>query len=203
MVSQDSDQSDSAQEKIAENPSLWNNGRSYQGNLRGRRKVVDKDGFRSNIAIVISDGLGRVMFAKRLGQQAWQFPQGGVDKGESAEQALYRELYEEVGLERSDVRIIQRSKKWLRYRIPVSMQRKNSKPLCIGQKQKWFFLELVGDASKVRFDTSGTPEFDGWEWVNYWYPVNSVVSFKRNVYRHALQEFSEKNMRFEQHSGGV
>ncbi len=203
MVSQDSDQSDSAQEKIAENPSLWNNGRSYQGNLRGRRKVVDKDGFRSNIAIVISDGLGRVMFAKRLGQQAWQFPQGGVDKGESVEQALYRELYEEVGLEPSDVRIVQRSKKWLRYRIPVSMQRKNSIPLCIGQKQKWFFLELVGDSSKVRFDTSGTPEFDGWEWVNYWYPINSVVSFKRNVYRHALQEFSEKNMRFEQKSGGA
>ena len=148
--------------------------------------MVDKDGFRSNIAIVISDGRGRVMFAKRLGQQAWQFPQGGVDKGESVEQALYRELYEEVGLEPSDVRIIQRSKKWLRYRIPVSMQRKNSIPLCIGQKQKWFFLELVG-----------------WEWVNYWYPINSVVSFKRNVYRHALQEFSEKNMRFEQKSGGA
>ena len=165
--------------------------------------MVDKDGFRSNIAIVISDGLGRVLFAKRLGQRAWQFPQGGIDKGESVEQALYRELYEEVGLERSDVRIIQRTKKWLRYRIPVSMQRKNSKPLCIGQKQKWFFLELTGDASKVRFDTSGTPEFDGWEWVNYWYPVNAVVSFKRNVYRHALQEFSEKNMRFEQQSGGA
>jgi len=160
--------------------------------------VVDKDGFRSNVAIVISDGRGKVFLAKRLGQQSWQFPQGGVDKGESADQALFRELYEEVGLESSDVEIIQRSKKWLRYLIPPSMQRKNSKPLCIGQKQKWYFLQLTGDTSKVCFDTSGSPEFDGWQWVNYWYPINSVISFKRNVYRNALHEFAAANMRFEQ-----
>jgi putative (di)nucleoside polyphosphate hydrolase len=160
--------------------------------------VVDKDGFRSNVAIVISDGRGKVFLAKRLGQQSWQFPQGGVDKGESADQALFRELYEEVGLESSDVKIIQRSKKWLRYHIPPSMQRKNSKPLCIGQKQKWYFLQLTGDTSKVCFDTSGSPEFDGWQWVNYWYPINSVISFKRNVYRNALHEFAAANMRFEQ-----
>ena len=71
--------------------------------------MVDKDGFRSNVAIVISNGLGQLFWAKRVGQNAWQFPQGGVDKGESAEETLYRELYEEVGLESSDVKIIQRS----------------------------------------------------------------------------------------------
>ena len=104
--------------------------------------MVDKDGFRANIAIIISDGLGKVLLAKRLGQNAWQFPQGGIDKGESVEQALFRELYEEVGLNSGDVKIIRRCKKWLRYRIPPAMQRKNSKPLCIGQKQKWFFLQI-------------------------------------------------------------
>jgi len=159
--------------------------------------VVDKDGFRSNIAIVISDGKGKVFWAKRLGQKAWQFPQGGVNPGESAEQALYRELYEEVGLESTDVKIIQRSKKWLRYNIPPQMQRKHSKPLCVGQKQKWFFLQLTGNIDKVRFDATGNPEFDGWEWVNYWYPIESVVSFKRNVYRNALTEFAPANARFE------
>lgn len=159
--------------------------------------MVDKDGFRSNIGIIISDGFGKVLLAKRVGQKAWQFPQGGIDKGESEVQALFRELYEEVGLEPDDVKIIKRCKKWLRYRIPISMQRKNSKPLCIGQKQKWFFLQLTASTSKIRFDTSGTPEFDGWEWVNYWYPINAVVSFKRNVYRSALQEFSEENARLE------
>lgn len=159
--------------------------------------MVDKDGFRSNIAIVISDGKGKVFWAKRLGQKAWQFPQGGVNPGESAEQALYRELYEEVGLESTDVKIIQRSKKWLRYNIPPQMQRKHSKPLCVGQKQKWFFLQLTGNIDKVRFDATGNPEFDGWEWVNYWYPIESVVSFKRNVYRNALTEFASANARFE------
>lgn len=165
--------------------------------------MVDKDGFRSNVAIVITNGQGKLFWAKRLGQNAWQFPQGGLDKGESVEEALYRELYEEVGLESGDVKIIQRTKKWLRYHIPAQMQRKHSKPLCIGQKQKWFYLELTGETSKVRFDTTGTPEFDGWEWVNYWYPINSVVSFKRNVYRNALLEFAPANARFEQLSRGV
>jgi len=165
--------------------------------------VVDKDGFRANVGIVISDGKGKVFLAKRVGQQSWQFPQGGIDKGESVEQALYRELYEEVGLESSDVKIIQRTKRWLHYRIPEAMQRKRSKPLCIGQKQKWFFLQMTGDAAKVRFDTSGTPEFDDWEWVNYWYPINAVISFKSNVYRNALQEFSQPNIRFQQQSRGA
>ncbi|MEJ6743473.1 MAG: RNA pyrophosphohydrolase [Porticoccaceae bacterium] len=165
--------------------------------------MVDKDGFRSNVAIVISNGMGKLFWAKRLGQNAWQFPQGGVSQGETAEQTLYRELYEEVGLESKDVKIIQRSKKWLRYHIPPKMQRRHSKPLCIGQKQKWFYLELTGEASAVRFDTTDSPEFDGWEWVNYWYPIGSVVSFKRSVYRSALLEFAPANALFEQQSRGA
>ena len=160
--------------------------------------MVDKDGFRSNVAIVIGDGNGRLFWAKRIRQQAWQFPQGGIDRGESAEDALYRELYEEVGLKSNDVKIIQRSKRWLRYHIPEQMQRKHTKPLCIGQKQRSFYLQMTCDPQLVRFDTSGTPEFDDWKWVNYWYPVNSVIAFKRNIYRNALQEFSSVNARLQQ-----
>ena len=119
--------------------------------------MLDKDGFRANVGMVISDGRGRVLLAKRLGQDAWQFPQGGVDKGESAEQALFRELYEEVGLTSSDVRIVQRTKKWLRYRIPPAMQRKRSKPLCIGQKQKWFFLEFNKISGFSSFNKINSP----------------------------------------------
>lgn len=159
--------------------------------------MVDKDGFRSNVAMVISNGRGQVFWAKRMGQRAWQFPQGGIDQGESAQQALYRELYEEVGLESGDVKIIQQSSRWLRYLIPEKMQRKHSKPLCVGQKQRWFFLQLVGDQQKINFDATGNPEFDGWEWVSYWYPINQVVSFKQNVYRQALAEFSQANAKFQ------
>ena len=158
----------------------------------------DKDGFRSNVAIVIGDDNGRLFWSKRIRQQAWQFPQGGIDRCESAEDALYRELYEEVGLKANDVTIIQRSKRWLRYHIPEQMQRKHTKPLCIGQKQRWFYLQMTCDPQLVRFDTSGTPEFDDWKWVNYWYPVNSVIAFKRNIYRNALQEFSSVNARLQQ-----
>ena len=159
--------------------------------------MVDKDGFRSNVAMVISNGCGQVFWAKRMGQRAWQFPQGGIDQGESEEQALYRELYEEVGLEVGDVKIIQQTNRWLRYRIPEKMQRKRSIPRCIGQKQRWFFLQLMEDPKKICFNATGNPEFDGWEWVSFWYPINQVVSFKQNVYRQALTEFSQTNARFQ------
>jgi putative (di)nucleoside polyphosphate hydrolase len=147
--------------------------------------------------MVISNGRGQVFWAKRMGQRAWQFPQGGIDEGESVEQALYRELYEEVGLEPGDVKIVQQTKRWLRYNIPEKMQRKHSKPRCVGQKQRWFFLRLVGDQSKIKFDATGHPEFDDWEWVSYWHPINQVVSFKQNVYRQALSEFAQTNVRFQ------
>lgn len=186
-----------AQEKIAEFSRLWNNRLLYCKTFVGIFKLVDKDGFRSNVAMVISNGRGQVFWAKRMGQRAWQFPQGGIDQGESAQDAMYRELYEEVGLEAEDVKIIQQSKRWLRYHIPEKMQRKHSFPRCIGQKQRWFFLQLIGDQKKINFNATGNPEFDGWEWVNYWYPVSQVVSFKQNVYRQALAEFSNTNTRFQ------
>jgi len=147
--------------------------------------------------MVIGNGRGKLFWAKRVGQRAWQFPQGGIDPGESAEQALYRELYEEVGLEAGDVKIVQQTKKWLRYQIPERMQRKHSNPRCIGQKQRWFFLRLVGDQKKINFNATGNPEFDAWEWVNYWYPISAVVPFKQKVYRKALVEFAPANAGFE------
>jgi putative (di)nucleoside polyphosphate hydrolase len=160
-------------------------------------KLVDQDGYRSNVAMVISNGHGQVFWAKRMGQKAWQFPQGGIDQGETTEQALYRELYEEVGLKAEDVKIIHQTKRWLRYNIPEKMQRKYVKPRCIGQKQRWFFLQLIGDQKNISFDRTGSPEFDAWEWVSYWHPINQVVSFKQSVYRQALSEFSQTNARFQ------
>lgn len=185
-----------AQEKIAESSRLWNNG-ALGTIFGGILKLVDKDGFRANVAMVISNGRGQVLLAKRVGQKAWQFPQGGIDQGESAQQALFRELYEEVGLKSDDVKIVQQCKRWLRYHIPEKMQRKNVTPRCIGQKQRWFFLQLVGDQKKINFNATGHPEFDAWEWVSYWYPINQVISFKQNVYRQALAEFAPINARFQ------
>lgn len=150
--------------------------------------MIDSEGFRANVGIIISNQQGQVLWARRQGQNAWQFPQGGVDEGESAEQTMYRELYEEVGLKPEDVKILKQTHEWLPYRLPTRYLRQGNKPLCIGQKQKWFLLQLIGDEKLIRFDCGSRAEFDFWRWVSYWYPMRNVIDFKRDVYRQALIE---------------
>lgn len=152
--------------------------------------MIDAEGYRPNVGIVICNNEGKLLWAKRIGQKAWQFPQGGIKENESLEEALYRELDEEVGLSADDVRILHRTGDWLRYRLPKNFIRYHRDPLCIGQKQKWFLLGLESDDSKVVLSKSGVPEFDDWRWVNYWYPVSQVIEFKRDVYRKALTELA-------------
>lgn len=152
--------------------------------------MIDKDGFRPNIGIIVSNSKGMLLWGKRIGQDAWQFPQGGIKYSESIEEALYRELHEELGLFPQDVEILGRTKHWLRYRLPRYLQRQHFKPLCIGQKQKWFLLKLLGEDDAVCLNRSDDPEFDDWRWVDYWYPLKEVIHFKRQVYRRALQELS-------------
>jgi len=150
--------------------------------------VLDTEGFRPNVGIVLVNQEGRVLWAKRLGgQDAWQFPQGGIDHDESPEQALFRELMEEVGLSEHHVKVLGGTRGWLRYRLPPKLMR-NTKPQCIGQKQKWFLLELIATDDALNLNASQKPEFSSWEWVSYWYPISKVVSFKREVYRRALKE---------------
>lgn len=149
--------------------------------------MIDNQGFRANVGIIISNNRGQVLWTKRVNQDAWQFPQGGVKQNESPEQALYRELKEEVGLEPKDVHILACTKHWLKYYIPRHFIRK-SYPRCIGQKQKWFLLSLRSSVEQIRFDLTDSPEFDAWSWVNYWYPLSQVISFKKDVYRKALKE---------------
>lgn len=107
---------------------------------------------------------------------------------------MYRELFEEVGLSRKDVRILASTRNWLRYKLPKRLVRWDTKPVCIGQKQKWFLLQLIGSDAEINMQTSSTPEFDGWRWVSYWYPVRQVVSFKRDVYRRVMKEFASVTM---------
>ena len=152
--------------------------------------MLDRDGYRPNVAIVIANGRNQVFWGKRIREHSWQFPQGGINPGESAEQAMYRELFEEVGLSRKDVRILASTRNWLRYKLPKRLVRWDTKPVCIGQKQKWFLLQLISSDNDINMQTSSTPEFDGWRWVSYWYPVRQVVSFKRDVYRRVMKEFA-------------
>jgi len=150
--------------------------------------VIDLDGYRPNVGIILSNREGQVFWAKRIGQDAWQFPQGGINKNESPEQAMYRELREEVGLLPEHVEVMASTTSWLRYRLPKHLIRRGSHPLCIGQKQRWFLLRMDCSEEHVCFDTTGSPEFDHWRWVDYWHPVGEVVFFKRKVYQLALKE---------------
>lgn len=149
---------------------------------------IDSDGFRANVGIILCNEEGKLLLAGRIGSKGWQFPQGGMQQGESAEEAMFRELHEEVGLLEGDVEVLGSTNDWLRYRLPKKYVRHHSKPLCIGQKQRWFILRLVGPDDCVRVDRSETPEFDRWRWVEFWRPVNDVIYFKRRVYARALHE---------------
>ncbi|MCG2635216.1 MAG: RNA pyrophosphohydrolase [Gammaproteobacteria bacterium] len=152
-------------------------------------QIIDAEGFRSNVGMVVVNHKAEVLWARRAGYDSWQFPQGGIEPGESPEAAAYRELREEIGLEADDVALLGRTENWLRYRIPPRLVRR-SKPTCIGQKQIWFLLHMTGDTRRIRFDRGDKPEFDRWKWVDYWHPVDEVVPFKQSVYRQALTELA-------------
>ncbi len=152
--------------------------------------IIDADGFRANVGIVLMHR-DQVFLGRRSGGRGWQFPQGGVRSGESLEQALFRELEEEIGVQKSGVDLLGQTERWLRYRLPARYVRRNQQPVCIGQKQRWFLLRL--NSAEVGFDLARTaePEFDGWRWASYWEPVREVIYFKRPVYARALTELAQ------------
>ncbi len=152
--------------------------------------MLDKDGYRPNVGIILLNRRNEVFWGKRLGQHSWQFPQGGIKPGETPEQAMYRELYEEVGLETEHVQIVGRTRGWLRYDVPEQWIRREMRGSYRGQKQIWYLLRLVGNDRDVRLDRSEKPEFDAWRWHEYWVPMESVIEFKREVYGKALHELA-------------
>ncbi len=153
--------------------------------------MIDAAGYRANVGIIITNANKKVLWCRRAKQKdAWQFPQGGIQWGETPMDALYREMQEELGLAPKDVKIIAESAHWFSYDLPLHFRRYDLKPLCIGQKQRWFLLELIAPDGHVRLDSVITPEFDAWQWVDYWYPLTRIIAFKRQVYQQALTEFA-------------
>ncbi|MEQ3724743.1 RNA pyrophosphohydrolase [Alcanivorax sp.] len=154
--------------------------------------IIDDKGFRLNVGIIIAGQDGRVFWGRRVGNRdAWQFPQGGMMPGETPEETLFRELEEEVGLLPEHVDIIASTEGWLTYRLPRRfLRRPRNRPHCIGQRQKWFLLQLTAEEQSIDLFASDSPEFKDWRWVNYWYPIRKVVHFKRGVYARALRELA-------------
>jgi putative (di)nucleoside polyphosphate hydrolase len=150
--------------------------------------MIDSEGFRANVGIILTNDQGQVFWARRIGMDAWQFPQGGIKKNESPKMAMYRELKEEIGLEPEHVELINSTDDWLRYWLPKRYIRQNRGPLCIGQKQIWYLLKLTVDETYLDLSYTSEPEFDSWKWVDFWRPVEEVISFKRQVYQQALKQ---------------
>ena len=162
--------------------------------------VIDRDGYRPNVGIILCNSKNEVFWGKRVREHSWQFPQGGINPGESPEVAMYRELHEEVGLHQQHVKILGRTREWLRYEVPDHWIRREWRGNYRGQKQIWFLLRLVGRDCDVCLRATEKPEFDAWRWHDYWVPTEAVVEFKREVYQKAQSELvrfleSQNNVR--------
>jgi putative (di)nucleoside polyphosphate hydrolase len=173
--------------------------------------MLDREGYRPNVGIVLLNSRNEVFWGKRVGQHSWQFPQGGIAHGESPEQAMYRELHEEVGLLPEHVQIIGRTRDWLRYDVPEEYLRRQHatrvhRAAYKGQKQIWFLLRFVGLDSDVQLRATEHPEFDAWRWVPFWIQLDAVIGFKREVYQLALSELARylaKGVRMQQLAWGT
>lgn len=152
--------------------------------------MLDRDGFRPNVGIILLNQKNQVFWGKRIRTHSWQFPQGGIDRGETPEQAMFRELHEEVGLKPNHVRVVARTRDWLRYEVPDRFIRRDARGHYRGQKQIWFLLQLLGQDWDLNLRATDHPEFDAWRWNDYWVPLDVVVEFKRGVYEMALTELS-------------
>ena len=150
--------------------------------------MIDRDGYRPNVAIVLVNHKNEVFWGKRVKEHNWQFPQGGIKPGETPEQAMYRELEEETGLKPDHVMILGRTKSWLHYNVPMHWIKREWRGTYKGQKQIWYLLRLVGRDWDIRLRASTHPEFDAWRWHEYWVPLDTVIEFKRDVYRQALHQ---------------
>lgn len=149
---------------------------------------MKEPGYRLNVGLIIANENGELLLCKRKKMNSWQFPQGGIDFGESPIKAAKRELFEEVGISSKSVTLIESLDDWLKYEIPKKSRRRNFLDRKFkGQKQKWFLFKLKKNV-EVTFENDPDNEFDDFKWVSYWYPLNVIISFKEKVYREVLNK---------------
>ena len=148
----------------------------------------EESNYRLNVGLIIVNNYGKVLICKRKNSNQWQFPQGGIDKGESPIEAAKREIFEEVGIKPSKIKVLGKIKDWVKYEIPKELAKKSFKNKgIVGQKQKWFIFKIKSEAC-ISFVNDPDNEFDDFAWVSYWRPIALIVSFKKEVYRNVLAE---------------
>lgn len=119
--------------------------------------MIDRDGYRPNVAIILCNAKNEVFWGKRIREHSWQFPQGGINQGEAPEDAMYRELEEETGLKREHVKILGRTKNWLHYNVPSHWVKREWRGTYKGQKQIWYLLRLTGARPRYSPARLGAP----------------------------------------------
>jgi putative (di)nucleoside polyphosphate hydrolase len=146
--------------------------------------------YRSNVGIMMVNEKGYVFVGQRLdnNQNAWQMPQGGIDAGEDPETAAYRELLEETGVKKQDVRFVASSSRWLSYDLPEDLIPILWNGKFRGQKQKWFLFKFLGEDGDINIATEH-PEFSKWKWISKENLLKEIVPFKKSVYENVLKEF--------------
>lgn len=149
----------------------------------------DLKDYRPGVGIVLFNAEGKVLVAERLDNPgAWQMPQGGIDKGEEPEKAVFREMKEEIGTD--NALIIGVMQDWVTYDIPERTAKKLWGGKYKGQKQKWIALEYLGTDSDIDLEADDHPEFSQWKWVPIEDLLDYVVPFKRDVYKRVMEEFA-------------
>ena len=145
--------------------------------------------YRKNVGLIVLNQDNQLLVCRRKNQQTWQFPQGGIDAGESPRAAAHRELFEEVGIKQKDVKIIQKSSHWYHYDLPKKYQKRSeSMKQFRGQTQKWFLLKARTEL-EINLLNEVEQEFVEHKWVSFWYPLSHIVPFKKDVYAKVLNEF--------------
>ena len=149
---------------------------------------IKEKGYRLNVGIIVANSDGKLLYCKRKNSDNWQFPQGGIDRNEDPFLAALRELYEEVGIQKDKVNLIKESENWYKYDLPRKYKKNNFLWNDFkGQKQKWFLFKLIEEVM-IDLNNENNPEFDEFDWVDYWKPLDEIVEFKREIYTKVLSE---------------
>ena len=146
--------------------------------------------YRPCVGLMVVNTRKNFFTAQRLDftSTAWQMPQGGIDEGEEALHAAYRELSEETSITENDVELLAVSRGWFSYDLPKELVSKLWNGLYRGQKQKWFLMRFIGNDDDINLNTE-IPEFSCWRWSTRQQLIESIVPFKKDLYRAVLKEF--------------
>jgi putative (di)nucleoside polyphosphate hydrolase len=148
--------------------------------------------YRIGVGAMVINSQKKIFVGKRIdnNSNSWQMPQGGIDSGEDEDVAVFRELYEETGIDKNSVKIIKKSSQYFYYNLPYNLQKKFWGGKYLGQKQRWYILKFEADDSVININLE-SPEFCEWQWVEKHEIIDLIVNFKKQLYRDVLNEFNK------------